>query len=112
MLFAQRVAEEEEGVEPEPEPEPEPDKPALPESTAEMRSMAAQARAIQADGHEALMWLEIWARMAAADNGQADATGTMHRPPDAIAGADAVRCAPWLLLGQNWIGNLTWTIRE
>ena len=68
--------------------------------------MSCQERAIEADGHEALTWLEIWARMAVVDNGQPDASGTMHRPPDEIAEADPVRCAPWLLQGQNWFGTL------
>ena len=56
-------------------------------------------------------WLEIWSALGAADNNVCDHLGQMHRAPEQLeksqdAGFLPVRCAPWLLMGQNWYGNM------
>ena len=75
-------------------------------------------------------WLEIWQRMARADNGVVE----LHRPPSplqwlsaeaglrlesqavnqvsGVEGAplsEPMRCVVWLLYGKNWSGNLNWS---
>ena len=56
-------------------------------------------------------WLDIWNSLAVHDNHVRDELGQVHSPPqqlDAMQQASLlpVRCAPWLLHGRNWYGNM------
>ena len=56
-------------------------------------------------------WQDIWNALARTDNHVPDKLGQVHSPPQQLdamqqAGLLPVRCAPWLLCGRNWYGNM------